>query len=268
MNRVKYTEWIDSYVDGELDEAGKKSFEAELLTNRELALEYNLEKELRSSLSQEDMLDFRAKCIQAQNEINISSSKFVKVVHLTRKYWYAAASVLLIAMITGWMILFNPGGYTSEKLFKMYYKSGETIGVSRSGNVNMVEALRYFGKNDFLNAEKLFSEILAVDPDNIAVMYYSGISNIEIENFPRAISMFESIINVGDNLYTENAEWYLGLSHLAAGQIDQANEVFKAIALVPKHYYNKDAKSILEKIGKHDKNKKFLNNLFFLILPF
>jgi tetratricopeptide (TPR) repeat protein len=268
MNKVKYTEWIDSYVGNELDEAGLKSFEMELSINHDLALEFNLEKDLEKVLSQQDLLDFRAKCILAQNELNLSGRKFVKVVQFTRKYWYAAASLLLIALVAGSLILINPGGYSPEKLFKMYYKSGETIGVSRSGNGNMVEALLFFSKNDFQAANGLFNKILANDPKNFAVMYYSGISNIEMENYSKAIQMFESIIQDGDNLYIENAEWYLGLSHLIAGNADQASKIFESIASTPDHYYAKDAKSILEKIKKNEKSKKFLNNLFFLILPF
>jgi len=268
MNKVKHTEWIDSYVEGELDESGSKDFEAELAVNRDLALEYHLEMDLQKILNQEDLLDLRAKCMVAQDELNLSEKKFVKIVQITRKYWYAAASILLIALITGGLFLINPGGYSPEKLFKMYYKSGETIGVSRSGNVNMVEALRYFSQDDFRSAENLFDKILSNDPQNVAVMYYSGISNIEIENFSKAIMMFESIIAHGDNLYMENAEWYLGLSNLAAGKIEQAESIFKVISSSPDNYYYDDARSILEKIDKSAKNKKFLNNLFFLILPF
>jgi tetratricopeptide (TPR) repeat protein len=268
MNKTRYTEWIDSYVEGELDDAGRKGFESELSVNRDLALEYNLEMDLQKVLGQEDLLDLRAKCIAAQDEFNVSERKFVKVIQITRKYWYAAASIILIAIIAGGVLLFNPGNYSPEKLFKMYYKSGETIGLSRSGNVNMVEALRYFSKNDFQSAEKLFTEILLNDPGNIAVIYYSGISNIEIENYSKAALMFEKIIAHGDNLYTENAEWYLGLSYLASGKLEQAENIFKVIATSPDHYYADDAKSILEKISKNEKNKNFLNNLFFLILPF
>lgn len=268
MNKVRYTEWIDSYIGHELDEAGMKSFEMELSINQDLALEYHLEADLEKILIQQDLLDFRAKCILAQNELNLSSKKFVRVVQFTRKYWYAAASLLLIAIVTGSLILINPGGYSPEKLFKMYYKSGETIGVSRSGNGNMVEALLLFSKNDYQAADGLFDKILSNDPRNFAVKYYSGISNIEMKNYPKAIQMFESIISDGDNLYIENAEWYLGLSHLASGNVNQAGRIFKDIAAKPDHFYAKDAKSILEKISKNEKNKKFLNNLFFLILPF
>lgn len=268
MNKMRYTEWIDSYVGNELDEAGMKSFEMELSINHVLAMEYHLEKDLGKILVQQDLLDFRAKCILAQNELNLSDRKFVKIVQFTRKYWYAAASLLLIALVAGSLILINPGSYSPEKLFKMYYKSAETIGVSRSGNGNMVEALLFFSKNNFQAADGLFDEILVNDLKNFAVMYYSGISNIEMENYSKAIQMFESIIQDGDNLYIENAEWYLGLSHLVAGNIDQADKIFESIASTSDHYYAKDAKSILEKIKKNEKSKKFLNNLFFLILPF
>jgi tetratricopeptide (TPR) repeat protein len=268
MNKVKYTEWIDSYVDGEMDKAARKNFEAELSANRDLALEFNLEQDLRSALMQDEIIDFRAKCIEAQNEIKLSERKVVKIVHITRKYWYAVASVLLITLIVGGALIFNPGGYSPEKLFNMYYKSGETIGLSRSGNVDMAEALRYFSKNDFQTADKLFDEILMIDPNNFAVVYYSGISNIELKDYAKAILMFEAIIKNGDNLYTENADWYLGLSYLAAEKINEAENLFTRIASMPTHHYNDEATSILEKIEKSEKNKKLLNNLLFLILPF
>jgi tetratricopeptide (TPR) repeat protein len=125
-----------------------------------------------------------------------------------------------------------------------------------------------FSKNDYQSADGLFDEILVKDPQNFAVKYYSGISNIELKNYPKAIGMFEAIIQNGDNLYIENAQWYLGLTQLVAGNVDQANKLFESIASTPDHYYSKDAKSILEKIKKNEKSKKFLNNLFFLILPF
>jgi tetratricopeptide (TPR) repeat protein len=268
MNRVKYTAWIDSYVDGDMDAAEKIRFETDLLTNRDLALEYKLDQDLNKILGDDEIVDFRSKCIEAQNEFNISTKRFVKVIQITRKYWYAAASVILIALVIGGLVLFNPGSYSSEKLFKMYYKSGETIGLSRSGNANMVEALLFFSRNEFGSADVMFDEILLDDPNNYAVMYYSGISNIELKNYQKAAHMFESILANGNSLYTEYAQWYLGLTYLVNGQSEQASSIFFKIASNPQHYYAKDANSILEKINKGEKSKKFINNLFFLILPF
>jgi hypothetical protein len=75
-NKVRYTGWIDSYVENELDETGRKDFEAELSINRDLALEYQLEKDMEKTLSQEDLLDLRSKCIIAQDELNHSNKEF------------------------------------------------------------------------------------------------------------------------------------------------------------------------------------------------
>ncbi|MDX9905253.1 MAG: hypothetical protein RBS55_01560, partial [Bacteroidales bacterium] len=61
MNSIRYTEWIDSYVEGELDEAGMRQFEEELEINRHLALEYKLDKDINEALLEEDILDLRAK---------------------------------------------------------------------------------------------------------------------------------------------------------------------------------------------------------------
>jgi len=267
MNRIKYTELIDSYVEGEMDQESRKQFEAELSVNEDLAREYNLELDLSKALLQDDLIDFRAKCLDAQQELNLSEKKLSKVVKITRKYWYAAASMLLIGLIVGGFMVFSPGSYSTEKLFRMYYKSDETI-VTRSGNVNIAEALKCFAQSDYVTAEGLFTKILAEEQDNFAVMYYSGISNIELKNYPEAIQRFDNIIKNGDNLYIENAEWYLGLTYLAAGDVEHAESIFGVIASKTDHYYFDEAKGILEKIGKGEKNKKFLNNLLFLILPF
>ena len=60
----------------------------------------------------------------------------------------------------------------------------------------------------------------------------------------------------------------LGFHIWQLAKLTRQMKYFKKIASNPDHYYSKDAKSILEKIRKSEKNKKFLNNLFFLILPF
>jgi len=268
MSRAKHTEWIDAYIEDELDSAGRAEFEQALKSNRELALEYRMEEDINKILSDEDLLDFRSKCIQAQNEQKMATRKRTRVIQFTRKYWYAAASVLVVGFIAGAILLLHPGEYSGEKLFKMYYKSGETIGISRTGSVSVAEALLSFGQKDFQKSNELFDQILQNEPRNFAVMYYSGISSIELKDYQKAARMFEDILQDNDNLYTEFAEWYLGLSYLALEDTDQAASILESIAGSTDHMYSKDASSILDKMENSRKSKKILNNLFFLILPF
>jgi hypothetical protein len=268
MNKMIYSKLIESYIDEELDAAGRKHFEEELSRNSQLSIEYNLDRDLELALADENLIDFRAKCITAQQEYNLNRNKTVKVIQFVRKYWYAAASVILILIIAGGALFLNPSGYSTERLFKMYYNSGESISVTRSGNSNMVEALMKYSQKDYKAATVLFGEVLKNNPTNYAVKYYDGISNIEIKDYDNSIVLFKSIISDGQNLYVENAQWYLGLAYLAKGDISDAENEFSQIAQNPDHYYNQQAKSILAKLSKSEKNKKFINNLFFLILPF
>ena len=267
MNKVKYTEWIDSYIEGDLDQEGAMQFEHELKVNPQLAMEYRLEQDLDMALSETDILNFRAACMEAQEEVKYMNSRGTKVVHMVRKYWYAAASLILLAMIVGGVLLLSPGNYSNQKLFKMYYKSGE-IGIKRSGSVNMVEALMAYSKGDFASAAKAFEQVLANDPANIPVMYYCGVSNIETGDYSRAIGLFKQIISDLDNSYVEYAQWNLGLTYLASDQEDKAIIQFGEIADDESHSYYEQALSILEKLDQKNKNEKIFNNLFFLILPF
>jgi tetratricopeptide (TPR) repeat protein len=267
MNRVKYTEWIEEYMQGELDHEGSLRFENELKINPQLATELRLEQDLDRALKDTEILDFMAICQEAQEEVKLEHSNGARVIQMVRKYWYAAASVLLIALVAGGIFLSQPGGYSNEKLFKMYYKSGE-IDMKRSANTNMVEALMAYSQKDFVAAAKAFEQVLSNDPANIPVKFYCGISNIETGNYTTAIVMFQDIIQQGDNSYIEYAEWNLGLTYLANNQHTEAIGQFKSIASDQDHSYYDQATSILKKMEAKNKNGKIFNNLFFLILPF
>ena len=248
MNKTKYSVLVENYVDGQLDEVQQKNFEAELLINQTLAMEFRLEKDLDRILKNEQMIDFRAKCITAQEEFNSGRLKSTRVFQLARKYWYAAAAVMLILLVVGGLFLMQPGGYSNEKLFKMYYKTGE-IGISRSGNADLIQALLKYHDKDYASAVTLFDEILAKDPNNFAIRYYDGMSSIEVGNYTKAINMFKSIIDNGENLYIEYAQWYLGLTFtFINGQTDDASKIFRQIANNPDHVHQKDAQFICKKL--------------------
>ena len=267
MIKAEYTEVIDQYMEGSLDREGLRKFEHELKVNPKLAMEFRLEQDLDTALGESDIIDFRAMCIEAQEEVKLLHSTGARVIQTVRKYWYAAAAAVLVALIAGSLLIYQSGRYSDQKLFKMYYKSGE-IGIKRSGNANMVEALMAYSKKDFVTASQAFEQVLSKDPANIPVQYYCGISNIEIGNYTRAIQLFNKIIKNDNNSYVEYAQWNLGLSYLANNQESDAVKQFKLIAADENHTYRDQAKSILEKINNQHKNKKLFNNLFFLILPF
>lgn len=266
--KALYTAVIEDYLDGDLSGKQKTDFEAALKTNERLAFEFQLEKEISNALLDADILDFRAKLNDAQDEFKKENSPATRVVHILKRNWAAAAAVIVLLVVAGTIFLANPGGYSNEQLFNMYYKSGESVGITRSGNANMVEALMSYHQGDFQKASQLFQELLENDPYNMALKYYNGIANMETENYSLSISEFQDIIADNNNLYIEYAQWYLGLAYLVRGDEEEAKAEFGNIAGNESHYYNEEAKSILEKLEKKENSGKIFKKMLFFVLPF
>jgi len=165
----------------------------------------------------------------------------------TRKWWYAAASVLVLCAVTATMYLQMPRATTNDSLFTQYYTSENIVDLTR-GDENIVDAVVKFQQKDFGTASVLFKNILNKDNSNIAVWFYYGISNIETQNYASAIKAFNTIIENNDNLYIEHAEWYLGLCYLKNNEKNKAIDQFMVVASDLENFHNQEAKDVLEKL--------------------
>jgi len=242
-----YAHEIDSYLSGEMKPAEREAFEKELQLNRELNKEYLLEKDIRNVLSKSDEIEFRQKL----NSVIYGSKNKTRIIPMFRKKWHVVAAAASVIILLGLAVQFLiPSSYSNDKLFSMYYDSENSLHVERSGDGNLVEALRFYQQRNYANALKLFTQILEKDPMNIAIRFYSGISYIEIEEFDEAISAFQYIINDDNNLYIEPAHWYLGLCYLKDNRTDAALKQFTKIASESTNYYQKDASRIIDQINK------------------
>lgn len=266
-NKLLFSEKIDAYFDGDISESEKIRFDQDLKSNSRLRTEFLLENDLRHAISDVDLLDFRSKLKEAQQRFNETNSKRGHLVTFIKKY-AAAAAVIVILVVSGLVYFIQPGQYTNERLFKMYYKTEDVTGISRSGNGNIVEAVMKYHEKDYVAALQLFGQILENDPNNFAIRYYSGISYIETGNYDNAVAMLQSVIADNDNLYIEYAQWYCSLAYLAKGEMIPAKSGFEEIVSDPDHYYKEEAASILVKMEQGVEGKSFLKKVLFLLLPF
>ncbi len=248
--KLKYSQLIDRFIAGEMNEDELRWFSKELQFNTELSNELKLDKDLDSILLDEDIVEFRRKLVSVIDESKQERTPRIVRFH-PQKWQLAVAATIAVLMLIGGSLLFTQQrSYTPEKLFSMYYDSDKTIELTRSGNANLVEAVLKFQQKDFQGASLLFAEILDNDPSNMAVWFYNGISYIETDRIDDATMAFKYIVEDKDNLYIEHAEWYLGLCYLKDEQIDSAVEHFRKIAVDPNNYHQKEAERILEKLGR------------------
>lgn len=246
-NQFKHSATVEQYLANEMAPLERAAFKKELRSNQDLAEELKLSQTIDSALMRDDIIELRRKLIAA-----IDASRAVKaevpVVRMnTRKWWYAAASLVALVAVAATLYLQMPRHITNDSLFSQYYNSENVVDQTR-GDQNIVEAVIKFQQKDFAAASVLFKSILDKDNSNIAVWFYYGISNIETKNYDNSIKAFTVIINQNDNLYIEHAEWYLGLCYLKNNQKDKAIDQFVVVASNPDNFHRQEAKDILEKL--------------------
>lgn len=248
-DNLRYALLVDRYVNGEMNKEEIMSFEEELQKNKGLQANVQLENDLNTVLAQKDILEFRQKMAEVmmrQKEIKQPAKTF----RLTsRRIQLAAASIIILILVSASLFLFLPRQSSNTKLFEKYYDSDRPVHVTRSGDVDLVEALRNYQQKNYEEAILLFNDVLITDPNNSAIRFYTGISFIETEKFTDAISCFQEIIRNNHSLYVEPAEWHLGLSYLRNGDEDLAVAQFKKVAADDISYYNSKATKILEQMN-------------------
>ncbi|HSW67177.1 MAG TPA: tetratricopeptide repeat protein [Bacteroidales bacterium] len=243
-----YSLLIDRYLSGEMEADERKQFEQELKSNIRLAKEFRLSQDIDLMLADEAMIDFSRKLADVhrlrakQRGVRFLLRRFHK------RWYYAAASIVLVVITAGMLYFLFPSRFTNEKIFSMYYSSDQVMSVTRSGSNHLFDAVYKFQQKDYEGALVLFEEILSADTANIAVRFYSGVANIETGRYDEAISTFRAIIRHQDNLYIEHATWFLALTYLKNFQTDEAIEVFRILSLNNNSYYQQQAADILRKI--------------------
>ncbi|MCF8369620.1 MAG: hypothetical protein K9G76_11295 [Bacteroidales bacterium] len=236
---------IEEYIDGNLSGKELKEFEQERISDPQLSEDIELSIEVNDALKDKNFIDLRQK-LDNQIQTSMSPASVLSIQRDLFKTWHlAAASFALILVVGGlWYILSNKP-FSTERLVTKYYKPAHPILQVRSIEINsddaFKEAFNFYQQNDYKNALKYFNTL----ENQITAKFYSGICYIELEQFDKAISSFEYVINDKDNLFVEQAEWYMGLIFLMNNHKNEAVVQFENISKSDS-YYAEQAKEILK----------------------
>jgi len=228
--KINYSEFIDRYLDKDMSGPELKWFEKELDSNSDLQSELKLQKELNEALGQNDILDLREK-LNTIHEMVDPEPKRIRIKRTISVYWtgIAAASAVILVVIGFLLSNFINPKQTAEELFYQHYEPYVVPTNYRSAaEINNVfhKALVEYRNQDYQKALQLFEKVLFEDESRMDVTLLTGISYLEIENYIGANSSFNKVINHNDNLFIEQAEWYLALCYLKMGELEKAKLQF------------------------------------------
>ena len=244
-------EEIEDYIYDRLSESEMASFESEFADNKELSAEIELVKNIDKALQESDIMQLRAKLGNIAND-NINEKQAERSIafkfrHRRIALSVVAASLILLLGITGLL-----SKYTSEgDVYQKFYAKYETTGISRSSNneadKTLSIALQKFNNQEYETALNLLQEVISKDNDNSVGHFYSGVTLQELGKYHRAIEEYQAVVVNKDNLFVEQAEWYIGLCYLQTSESEKAIKQFKKIAN-EKGFYQPKAVAILNKL--------------------
>jgi len=232
----KLNQQIEEYLDGKLIGEELDLFLKLKDQEKELNKEIDLRLGINQSLKDKGLLELREILDKQRTDFFIKDPFYNFRKDLFKTWHLAAASFSLILVVGGlWYILSNKP-YSTEKLVTKYYKPAHPIGQTRSVEISsgdaLSEAFSHYKESDFNGALKYFKSL----DNQITAKFYSGVCYIELGEFNLAIESFTFVINDKDNLYVEQADWYLGLIYLMNNQRQMAISQFELISNGDSYY--------------------------------
>ncbi len=244
---------LQKYLDNELSEKELARFEQELSASPDLLVDLDLYKEVDEAIADTEVLDFRAQLTDLREETRRSETGR-RVFRFTRPWHYAASAALALLVAIGLAtVLGRP--LSNNDLFTKYMKPYELVLTNRSGDDDATKVLLnrgsdLYSRGEYEAAIGIFDEVLEINADKIEADFYKGMSNMQIEQHQEASKSFIRVIEHNDNLFIQQAEWYLAACLLAMDETDRARRQLAMIASSSNHYYSKKAEKILKRMKR------------------
>jgi TolA-binding protein len=86
--------------------------------------------------------------------------------------------------------------------------------------------------------------VIEKKPNDMQAVLLTGVSNFEEKKYPEAKQSFVKVLDDKDNLYIDQAQWYLALCYLNTNETEKAKQLFKIIGK-ENGIYKTDAKKII-----------------------
>jgi tetratricopeptide (TPR) repeat protein len=241
---------IEDFISGELEESLLEEFGAELKENTDLMAEVTLRENINAAVSEIDIMGLRQKLKDARDE---SEKKEVKSIIMPRieigttKFWRSSVAVILV--LVGLLGVMRMNTNTLDNSYDKYFESS-TWASERSVDSDMSiiqQAQMYYQQNEFQKTIDLLNNVTVNADEQFVPQFYKGLSYQNLNKYPKAVTEYTKVIDHGNNMFIEEAEWYKALCYLKMNKRAEAKKELLAV-IDRRGHYEKDAKAILRKL--------------------
>lgn len=181
-------------------------------------------------------------------EEEISGGKTAKVVSL--KQILSIAAVVIILMVPlGYLIIQNATQPDDQELFASYFQPYEDVISQRSGDQGLQEkGLSAYNQQNYRAAIAYFEGHIDENLQDNAIKTYLGISYLAVGEADKAEQWLTGTSQNATGLYKEVSEWYLALTYLKLSKKEKATAQLTAIAKQSNHMFQAQAKELIKEL--------------------
>lgn len=205
---------IEKSIDGSLTSVEREEFEEKVATSEVFKENLKFQRSLLSSLEANRKAKLKQELTEMLGEVG-SNKKQTST--LLKRWHMIAASVLLLL---GSIWIFRISESNNEPLYVKYYDPYQNILTSRSSGREFEWSQAYSQANYEGVIKVLGKEENKSDTAN----FYLAISYMSTKNYADAAKCFSEVSE--HSIFYQPKTWYLGLSHIALGNNQEAKDVF------------------------------------------
>jgi len=240
---------IDDYLLNYLDEKEQEDFEAIISNEPRMKKELKLNEHINHAILEHDVMSLRKsiKSITSEEKPDTSIRRFLPHSFKKSPARFIGAAASLAAIISVGTILLNQQNTSASELYEKFYQPYQATGLYRSSAPVTPEILGVdlYNQKDYQGAILQFNKVLSLNSEHPMCNFYSGLSYQEMYDFRKAINAYQKVIDEKDNLFIEQAEWYMALCYLKTDNKNKAYSTFNKI-LDKKGYYSNEVTEIIK----------------------
>ncbi len=224
-------ERVEAYVLGTMAAADRVEFERELSTDEDLRHEVLTSRRLIHGIAEAGVRERIAAAGQRYRTaapadrpaldagVRTSGARVVSF----RRWGAVAAGVAAVLLIGLWALFPLPGGGGSD-FFEPAVGLPTTLGVAE--DLQFQDGMVSYKLGEYREALGRWSPLLALDPGNDTLLFYSGVSLMALDSNDRADATLRAI----DEDYLAGRDYYLALLRHRAGDTEDARTLLRGVA--------------------------------------
>lgn len=217
-------EQIENYLLHRMDAAQQQAFEQAMANDAQLRNEVELQRRLMSTVEAGSFL-----ADQPGADTVPAPATPAPVRTINRRWWYAAA-VLLIAVGATWWL--RQAGPAAQDLYTEYFHAdpGLPVAMSSTDAYTFYDGMVSYKEGKYKEAAAMWAKLGNEKGFTDTLQYFIGVAHLNNNELPEANQYLLPVANNTTSVWKDKATWYLALSYIKA---DNPKEAVRWLTLLP-----------------------------------